>query len=67
VSYKLVVVAMTRVDWALSVATGAAGAAVVATAGVLEGVLVHPAMRADTNRTAMISAIDPIYTLFLII
>ncbi|OPY43049.1 MAG: hypothetical protein A4E42_01457 [Methanoregulaceae archaeon PtaU1.Bin222] len=63
-SYRLVVVAMTRVDWALSVATGAA---VVGAAGVADGVLVHPAMRADTNRTAMISAIDPIYTLFLII
>ena len=52
--------------WIFSAGVAAAVTPEVAAAGV-EGVLVHPAMNTVTNRTAIINAIDPIYTLFLIV
>ena len=71
-SYKLVVVAMTRVDEVPPVVAGtaavvaAAGAAVVAAGVVVEDV-VHPAKRAVTNRTARRPAANPRETDLLII
>lgn len=65
-SYKLVVVAMTREFSVPVVAAGAAVAAAVGT-GVTGVELVHPARRIVTKMTAITDAINPTCTLCFII